>query len=148
MTHPVRNISWVVDLIKASYSRIDQLDDSSFTALQKDSAKEHLRNALSDEGITYYFSASDFSEYTFVHFTFDSLYVEDNGVITDVNVGGRRPIRLAVGDGASIDFEPRDSRILDLQTKINNSEFLHLSKGAALSFSGRAPSARYFIYTG
>lgn len=144
MTHPVRNINSVVALMKTSYSRINQLNDSSLTALQRNSAEERLRNALSDEGITYHWLLGD----DYVLFNFDSLYVEDNGVIIDVNVEGRHPIRLAAGEGVSIDFEPRDFRILDLQTKINNAEFMHLRKGAAFSFSGKVPWGRYFIPTG
>ena len=65
----------------------------------------------------------------------------------DVRVEGGHPIRLATSEGVSIDFEPRDPRILDLQTKINNAEFMQLRKGAAFSFSGRIPWGRYFFLT-
>jgi hypothetical protein len=148
MSNP-HTIKSVVTLMKTSYSRINQLNDSSFTALQKKSAEENLRNRFTNEGITYSFCGDDDPKYTFVLFNFESSYVEDTGLIVDVNVEGNHPIRLTASESVSIDFEPRDISHLDsyAQRKINNAEFMHLRKGAAFAFGGKLVWGRYYVQT-
>jgi len=147
VTNAPRDIDSVVTLMKASYCRVNQGSDSSFTELQRKAAEQDLRNALSNEGITYSFHFSDGSGDSFVWFNFASLHVEDTAVIVDVRVKGDHPIQLARPDGVLIDFEPRDLSLVNTYAvhEINNAEFMQLRKGEAFAFRGKVTSARYYF---
>jgi hypothetical protein len=129
------NSQRIVDLVRDCQSQIADLHlrDASLTSIQQQHAEAIFRQQLARQGITY-----DYAEGK-VTLSFASLYVQDSGVIADVNSVGDHPLLLSVGEDVSVVYEPRDlTQVPDWRARdLSNAKFADLRKGSLLNFAGR-----------
>lgn len=145
MTHEPIDIPTLVKILKSYYSRIAGLGDATLTTIQSQQSEDRLRVSLANEGVSYSFGHYD--DGGKISFSFESLYIRDSGVITDVFPVGVYPIRLSVGENIAVAFEPRDITRIDRwkSHQLNNARFADLRKGSSFEFGGRLPYCDYYF---
>jgi hypothetical protein len=119
---------------------------NSLTSIQRNAELDALKSSLANNGITY--SLMDDYESGYINFTFNSLYVNDTGIISDVRPKGTFPLSLKVDNNISISYEPRYFKELpDLyeRDKIDNSAYFDLQKGSSYQIQGKVKYGRYFF---
>src|SRR5688500_7822665 len=96
------DIKSLVELLKTYNSRIAALQDKTLTSIQREQAEVRLKQSLANDGVSYSFGHYDDPN---ISITFESLYIRDCGVITDVSPIGPYPIKLLVGENIEVAFE-------------------------------------------
>ena len=125
---------------------LDFTSETNLTSVQKTEQDNELRRVLRGKGILFgehRNKKTDQVEY--YNFNLTDYFIEDTGIIRDINSSGDFPISLYLNDQINVSYEPRNiSKIReDYRRDISNAELQHLKMKSEFTFTGEVLNARY-----
>ncbi len=140
------DIRTITKEVKNYYTQIAKAQsDNSLTTIQKNEYQDFLKKGMEAKGVSYRFEKY-YDAPKRVIFDFQSLYVDEIGLINDVRPTGAFPFTISVDDNISILYDPRNIEKLDLHEKdrLNNNEFSNIQKGSNYQFAGKVFGCNYY----
>jgi hypothetical protein len=130
--------------IKSYYQEFSS--GTNMTSVQKTEQENALRKELQGKGILFGASQNKTTkEITHYNFNFNDYFVNDTGIITDINPAGDFPISLYLAGNITLSYEPRNLRRIkgDYLKDISNAELQHLKLKSEYTFQGEVINCRY-----